>query len=108
MEKERNEENKRRLEAVPVGLENYRECQIFNREIMENLKPAPIENKLIGKVKIDEDEKSILELNPKFACLKRLEKEDMEQDIEMGAAKLRYEYRKRQDLIREIEEDETN
>ena len=108
LESERKIENMKKLVAIPVGLEGYKDCHVFNREIMEKMMPAPIENKLIGKVKIDSDEKSILELNPKFACLKKLVNEDMEQDIEMSAAKIRYEVRKRQDLIREIEEEETN
>ena len=49
----------------------------------------------------------ILELNPKFAVLKKLCLEDMEQDVEICKAKLRYEKRRRDEIIREREIYET-
>ena len=45
----------------------------------------------IGNISLDADEESILKLNPKFAVLKCLEREEIERDIELGTAKLRYE-----------------
>ena len=50
---------------------------------------------------------SILELNPKFAVLKKLSTEEMEQDIEICNAKLRYEKRRKDEIIREKEIYET-
>ena len=47
----------------------------------------------IGDIDIDEDELVILMLNPKFAALKRLDREAMENDIEVGLCKARYEAR---------------
>ena len=74
---------------------------------MELMKPEEIEVKTIGEVKIDEEEKSVLTLNPKFAIMKRIQKIEMEQEVEVCLAKLRYEFRKIMELIREIEIEET-
>ena len=54
---------------------------------------------MIGKVKADEDELAVLSLNPKFAVMKKLVETEMEQDIEMCLAKLRYETRKITEMI---------
>ena len=67
-----------------------------------------ITHKLIGKVEISDEERRVLNLNPKFAVLKKLEQIDMEQDIELGLAKLRYEITRLNKRIREEEFEETN
>ena len=80
-----------RLEKVPSGLEYLRECFIFHSEKMESMEVQHTEVTAIEKVKFDADEVSVLKLNPKFAIMKRLERIEIEQDIELCAAKLRYE-----------------
>ena len=49
----------------------------------------------IGDVELDEDERSILKMNPKFAVMKRIRLEDIETEIEIGFSKIRYEIAKR-------------
>ena len=103
LEADRKREIVERLTIVPQGLEEFAECKIFNKEHMEKILPEKPEVTTIGKVDLDEEEKSILELNPKFAVLKRLNLLEMEQDIEVGIGKIRYEFRRKQELKRELE-----
>ena len=103
IEKDREEEILAKLEEVPVGLEEYAGSKIFSRAEMEKLVEIKQKVNVIGKVKIDEDESSILELNPKFAVTKKLCLEDMEHDIEICNAKLRYERRRKEEMIQEKE-----
>ena len=87
----REQEKRDKLEIIPAGLERYANCKIFSREKMKEMRPQHITHKLIGDIKIDENEKKVLDLNPKFAVMKKLVNIEMEQDIELGMAKLRYE-----------------
>ena len=103
----RNREIMEKLEVVPSGLEEYSGCKIFDRAKMSELKPQEITHKLIGKVKIDETERAILNLNPKFAILKKLENIEVEQDIEICLAKIRYEIQRIEALRKQVEIEET-
>ena len=58
---------------------------------MELMAEAKINCKIIGEVYLDADELSVLKLNPKFVVLTKLLDEDVEQDIELGITKLKYE-----------------
>ena len=74
---------------------------------MEHSNPQVIVHKLVGNIKIDEDERKVLDLNPKFAVLKKLELLEIEQDVELGLGKLRYEVgrmmkRQKDDEIEEV------
>ena len=99
LEKQREKNVLAKLEEIPVGLEKYSRSKVFSRAEMEKMQPVEQKVETIGKVKIDEDESSILRLNPKFAVLKKLVIEDMEHDIEICNAKLRYEKRRRNEII---------
>ena len=80
LERDKTAEEVEKMQEIPVGLEDFGDCMIFKKDQMENLKPAEVEIKLIGDIKIDDDEKSILKLNPKFAILKKLIDTDVEHD----------------------------
>ena len=103
LSRNREEEILTKLEEVPLGLESFSGSKVFSRGEMEEMKPEKQRVDLIGEVQIDEDERSILELNPKFAVLKKICIEDMEQDIEICNAKLRYERRRSEEILRERE-----
>ena len=60
---------------------------------------------MIGEVKLDQDERALLMLPPKFATRRKLDTLDMRTDFEMGAAKVRYQIHK-EDSYKEIEEEE--
>ena len=91
IKKLRDKEIIEKLVNVPIGLEDFSGCKIFNKREMEEMEPEKVDIKVIGKVKLDEDELSILSLNPKFAILRKLETIEIEQDIEISLAKMRYE-----------------
>ena len=105
---QREKEKREKLVTVPSGLELYSKCDVFNREKMIKMKPKAIAHKIIGKVEISDDERKVLDLNPKFAVMKKLERIDMEQDIELGMAKIRYEITRINKRIRDEEIEETN
>ena len=105
---QREIERREKLSIVPSGLERYKDCDIFDKEKMRSVKPQQIVHKLIGKVEISDDERKVLDLNPKFAVMRKLEQIDMEQDVELGLAKIRYEITRINKKIRDNEEEETN
>ena len=107
LEEERLEEIKKKLEIVPPGLEYLRECKIFHRDKMEKMEVEEAAVTSIGKIKLDKDEVSILKLNPKFAIMKKLVKIETEQDVELCAAKLRYEISRIEKLRGENEKEES-
>ena len=107
LERERELELLEKLEIVPEGLEEFSECDIFHKDKMENYVKEKIEIKTIGEIKIDEEEKSILELNPKFAVMKKIKTIEMEHDVEYCLGKLRYEIRKIEEMIKQVELEET-
>ena len=49
----------------------------------------------IGEIELDEEERSILKMKPKFAVMKRLKEDEIETEIEIGFSKIRYEVGKR-------------
>ena len=84
------EEEKWRNRSIPIEIEEYKGCAIFDKGKIKNLKPAEVSSLVIGKIEIDEDEKAVLRLNPKFAVMSRLRDEEMETEAEVGISKLRY------------------
>ena len=96
LETERKKElaMKRSKMKIPSEIEIFKDCNIFNEEKMALMAEAKINGLTIGDVELDDDELSILMLNPKFAVLVRLEDEKVEREIELGVTKLRYEIRK--------------
>ena len=65
-----------------------------------------VEVSTIGEVNLDEDERALLKLPPKLATRRKLEFADMRTDIEMGAAKIRYDTHKENSFKDIGEEDE--
>ena len=63
-------------------------CKIFDRAKMEEMKPIDTESLVIGDITLDDDEKQVLKLNPKFAVMLRLSEEEMERDTEIAATKI--------------------
>ena len=61
LEEETKKEKEKMLEIVPSGLEKYSGCAVFNKEKMSKMRKEKIGHEIIGKVEIDEDEKSILD-----------------------------------------------
>ena len=87
------DERKRKLAEIPEEIREYKECIAFNEEKMKKLIKMNVEKMTIGEVKLDDDEKAALSLNPNFAILRYLDSEENERDIELGLTKIRYEVR---------------
>ena len=77
-----------RRKELPSELEEYSKSYAFNMERFAKLEIQADPEVTIGDVKVDEDKKSVLMLNPKFAALKRLDREAVENEIEVGQCKL--------------------
>ena len=90
---------------IPEELRCFNGCKVFDRAKLEEMKPADVESLVIGDIQLDDDEKQVLKLNPKFAVMVRLDDEEMERDTEIASSKLRYEIRrkKEQELMDEID-----
>ena len=73
---------------------------------MERISKEVVEVTRIGEVDLDEDERALLMLPPKFALRRKLNEVDMRTDIEIGAAKLRYQIHKENSFKEISEEDE--
>ena len=67
---------------MPEEVRMFENCKIFDRGRNEDWKMLDIGKVTVGEMNLDENEISILKLNPKFAVLKRLDDEIIERDIE--------------------------
>ena len=100
----RDEEN---LSRVPDDMKDYSDLSVFSKEKFDNISTEPANYKVIviGDIKLDEHEETLLRLHPKFAILNNIEEEDCEWDLELGFAKLRYEIgRESEEKIEDEEE----
>ena len=106
----RREREEEELQKCPEEIKDYNKLIIFNKEEIEKLKKEDVEVTVIGKVDLDNDEKAVLKLPPKFAVRCKLDDIDMQTEVEMGMAKIRYQTRKEEQVrnIDEIDEIEEN
>ena len=94
---------------IPEELKEFLGCKVFDRAKLEEMKPADVNSLVIGDIELDDDEKKILKLNPKFAVMLRLDDEEMERDCEISSSIMRYEIRtKKEQELMDMVEYETN
>ena len=105
LKKIREEEEEKALLKCPEEIISYKDVIVFNKKEMEKLNKELVEVSMIGDVELDDDERALLRLPPKFATRRRLDTLDMRTDFEMGAAKLRYQIHK-EDTFKEISEED--
>ena len=86
----KKEIEERKRECIPKELGCFRKCVIFDKEKFSEIEKETQDVIKIGKIDLDEDEKSILLLHPNFAVLRYLDEKEHERDAELGLAKLRY------------------
>ena len=91
-------EEKRLNRSIPKEIEMFKDCTVFNEVKLAQLAESKINGLTIGDVALDDDEISILKLNPKFAVMSRLIDEDIECEIELAVTKLRYELARKAEL----------
>ena len=89
---EREEKNKIwRMEGITTEVRELQETSAFREEKFDNISEEKTETCTVGGVEIDECEKELLKLHPKFAVRTKLDREQFELDLECGFAKLRWE-----------------
>ena len=66
------------MSICPEELSDYCGISIFKKEKMLALVKEKVEVSVIGEVKLDQDEKDLLCLPPKFAIRRRLKSIDMQ------------------------------
>ena len=76
-----------------------------DKDMNEVVKEESKEELVAGDVVLDSDEKSILELPPKFALYEKLTATEMKSDAEQAACKIRYN-RRQEDSEIDLDEDE--
>ena len=104
----RKEEEIRFLEECPHEISAYKELTIFDKKKFDKLIKEKAEVSRIGNVELDDDEIAILKLPPKFAIRGKLKRTEMQTEMQMGMAKIRYQNHK-EEAVREIDEfDEIN
>ena len=95
------------MSECPGEIIEFKDVIVFNKVEMEKMRKEVVEISTIGDVKLDEDERALLKLPPKFATRRKVDLVDMRTDLEMGAAKLRYSIHK-ENTFKEIgKEDES-
>ena len=101
----RENEEEKKFEICPAEIKDYEEIYVFNKEKIDKMKKEKVEIVTIDGVELDEEEKALLSLPPKFALRRRLCSISMQTDIEMAMAKVRYQVH-REDSARELGDDE--
>ena len=82
---------KNKRKEIPIDLLEYEDCYALEERKFRELEPYADNNVKIGDIELDNDEITVLKLNPKFGAMKKLDKETTEAEIEVGLSKLRYE-----------------
>lgn len=96
LEKERKRELQERNSRIPEELKEYGECTVFNSEEFAKIEKEKSDVIALGGLELDEEEKDVLRLNPKFAAMKKLVREECERNTEIGLMKIRFEAKKRE------------
>ena len=84
-------------------MKRYENCKIFSKKKYEEIEIKMNADSVIGEVELDENEKTVLRMNPKFAVLQKLCSEKLLREMEIGFTKIKYEIEKRKK--NKIEED---
>ena len=79
---------------VPEIIQSFRNIKMYTDKNFMEVSEAEAEVPIVGNVKLDEDEISVLKLPPDFAILDRLTEEEFCLETEMSMTKLRWEKRK--------------
>ena len=87
-----------KLDEVPDDLRNFEEAKVFCGRKFDKIVEDKIEVQIVGTVRLSENEESVLRLHPKFALMSDLKEMDMDLEMELCFAKIRYQ------LLKEIGE----
>jgi hypothetical protein len=88
------EDEEMKMDKIPDELKEFGSVCVFDRGKFENLEIEKYDVKVIGDILLDDDEKRVLTMHPKFAVMSCLEETEMKFEMEMSYAKYRYELSK--------------
>ena len=91
----RKEEEIRKLQECPQEIIDYKDIIVFNKSEFDKMKKENVEISRIGNVELDRDEIAILKLPPKFAIRRKVKETEMQTELQMGMAKVRFQTHKR-------------
>ena len=97
LRKKYRETEDEKIRKIPIELEEYDELSIFDPGKFNDIKTESYEVKTIGEVDLNENERKILQLHPKFSVLGKLENGGIEFEQEVAKAKLRIQLRKEEE-----------
>jgi hypothetical protein len=87
-----------KLDKIPEGLQEFSNLSIFDKNKFSEIQPIHYDVKTVGDISLDEDERAILRLHPKFSINQPLQEGNLEFEQEQSYAKVRME------LGKELEE----
>ena len=110
-------DEKVRLNEVPDDLSIFGEAGVFDDEKFNTIVKDDIQIQIVGNVVMTDDERELLRHHPKFALMTDLKEIDMDMELELAFAKVRYQLLKElgeklsdeeeeqlEDMTREMEE----
>ena len=80
-----------KLDNVPEELRQYEEASVFDGVKFARIEEDQIEIQIVGNVKLSIYEENVLKLHPKFALMSDMRDVDMELEVELAFAKIRYQ-----------------
>ena len=84
------------MDKIPENLQEFSNLSIFDKNKFGKITAITYDARVVGKVEVDEDEKAILRMNPKFSINQNLTEGGFEFEQEIAYAKARMEIGKEQ------------
>ena len=91
LKKKYTEDEEGKLDGVPPGLEQFSCLSIFNKVKFANISAKDYNVIVLGDMNIDDDEKKVMRLPPKFGVLQPLHRDGLAFEQELCYAKIRME-----------------
>ena len=104
----KKEMDEKDLKICPIELDSYKDAIVYDKDKFDRLCKDEIKVNSIGDVDLSKEEMEVLRLHPKFGVMERLDSTEMEIEIEMGAAKYRYNILKEDEVMEDDVYNENN
>ena len=85
------EDEDSRMDKVPENLQEFSNLSVFDKNKFSKVTAVTYDARVVGEVEVDEDEKAILRMNPKFSINQNLQEGGFEFEQEQAYAKARME-----------------
>jgi hypothetical protein len=91
LENKYREDQESKLDKIPPGLEEFASLSIFDKNKFSRIETESYDVTTVGDINLDDEEKAILRLHPKFSLNQDLQKGNLEFEQELSYAKVRME-----------------